>query len=93
MKRGRAGKAKAGKQNAPAATEPLAGEEAQRLKALIESADGVHTLGGEELLRALKADRPCDAKSCKVGGGAAAPTALQSSACLHRAAAGRLPAG
>ena len=68
MKRSRAGKAKAAGKG-PQATEPLAGDEAQRLKALIESAEGVHTLGGEELLRALKADRPCDSKSCKVGGG------------------------
>lgn len=68
MKRGRAGKAKTAKQG-PQATEPLAGEEAQRLKALIESADGVHTLDSQDLLRALKTDRPCDAKSCKVGGG------------------------
>ncbi len=68
MKRSRAGKAKAAGKG-PQAVEPLAGEEAQRLRALIESAEGVHTLGGEELLRALKADRPCDSKSCKVGGG------------------------
>ena len=67
MKRSRVGKAKAAGKG-PQATEPLAGDEAQRLKALIESAEGVHTLGGEELLRALKADRPCDSKSCKVGG-------------------------
>lgn len=71
MKRSRVGKAKAAGKG-PQASEPLAGDEAQRLRAIIESAEGVHTLGGEELLRALKADRPCDSKSCKVGGGGAA---------------------
>ena len=75
MKRSRAGKGKAAGKG-PQAVEPLAGDEAQRLKALIESADGVHTLEGDDLLRALKADRPCDSKSCKVGGGGGAEASV-----------------
>lgn len=85
MKRSRAGKGKAAGKG-PQAVEPLAGDEAQRLKALIESADGVHTLGGEDLLRALKADRSCDSKSCKVGGGGGAGAGvlqLATSGSLH----------
>ena len=73
MKRARGGKTKGGKKAADEAA-GLGGEEALQLKAVIESAGGVHTLGAPQLLRALGADRRCDAThpKSKVGPLAAA---------------------
>lgn len=66
MKRSRPGKAKGGKGGAGASSE-LTGEEARSLKALV---DTTGSLSDADVLRVVKADKPCEglySKACKVG--------------------------
>lgn len=72
MKRSRPAKSKGGKQP-PGIGDEVTGEEARNLKTMIESG-GVAALDYTQVLRVIKADKPCEglySKSCKVRAAAA----------------------